>query len=148
MEGAFESQEAAPGLYERIGGRDVIARVHKVFYDLVYAHPWLGQYFRDVDQALIEAQQTDFIAQAMGGPATYCGKPPVVAHRHILITEELFDLRHELLARALSQVGVPPELAARWLKIDGAFRARLVKRSAADCQGRFKTEPIKAFPRP
>lgn len=43
--------------------------VSKIFYDKVYKHEWIGQYFQSVPQDLIEAQQVDFMAQSLGGPA-------------------------------------------------------------------------------
>jgi len=30
-------------LFDAIGGIEVMEHVHTVFYDKVYAHPWLGQ---------------------------------------------------------------------------------------------------------
>lgn len=139
--------EDAP-LYDQLGGFSVLQRVHKIFYDKVYRDPWLKLFFADVAQALIEAQQTDFMAQAMGGPARYCGKLPIPAHRHMFITEELFELRTRLLDESLVEAGVAAWLRARWLKIDGAFKGRLVKQSASECQGRYKTEPIMVIPKP
>lgn len=134
-------------LYEQLGGRPTIERVHKVFYDKLYAHPWLGKFFVEVSQRLIEDQQTDFMAQTMGGPAAYCGKFPIPAHKHMFITEELFDTRHELLEQSLQEVGVPQALAASWLAVDAAFKARLVKKSPSECEGRFKMEPIVVIPK-
>ena len=64
------------------------------------------------------------------------------------ITEELFELRTRLLEESLVEVGVPAWLRARWLKIDGAFKGRLVKQSVSECQGRYKTEPIMVIPKP
>jgi len=134
-------------LYEQLGGRPTIERVHKVFYDKLYAHPWLGKFFVEVPQRIIEEQQTDFIAQTMGGPALYCGKLPIPAHKHMFITEELFDTRHALLEQSLREVGVPRTLAASWLAVDAAFKARLVKKSPSECEGRFKMDPIVVIPK-
>jgi len=135
-------------LYEALGGLRVLQRVHKIFYDKIYRHPWLKLYFAGVTQTVIENQQTDFMAQAMGGPSRYSGKLPVPAHKHMFITEELFETRGRLLEESLREAGVPEDLGARWLKIDRAFKGRLVKRSAAECEGRYKTEPIMVIPKP
>lgn len=135
-------------LYERLGGKATLQRVHRIFYDKLYAHAWLRGFFAGVDQKVIESQQTDFMAQAMGGPDVYCGKFPVPAHRHMFITEEAFDLRHALLEESLREANVPEALRASWLKIDGAFKGRLVKSRVEECEGRFKTEPILIVPKP
>ena len=135
-------------LFERLGGYDTLRKVHKIFYDKVYADAWIGQYFKDVKQETIENQQTDFMAQAMGGPDMYSGAFPVPAHKHMNITEELFEYRHELLKASLKEAGVNEENASAWLRIDGAFRKGIVKKSVSECEVRFKTDEILDFPRP
>lgn len=137
----------AESLYEQLGGHPTIERVNTIFYDKIYRHPWLKQFFAEIDQKTIESQQTDFLAQAMGGPARYCGKFPIPAHKHMFITAELFDARHALLAESLNEAGVPAPVAARWLTIDAAFKGRLVKKSPSECEGRFKTEAIVVIPK-
>lgn len=138
----------ADTLYDQLGGKATLVRVHRTFYDKLYAHPWLKQFFDGVPRAVIESQQTDFMTSAFGGPEVYHGKFPVPAHQHMYITEEIFDLRHEMLEDSLIESGVSAELRARWLKVDGAFRGRMVKASASDCKGRYATEPIIVVPRP
>ncbi|MDH5673384.1 MAG: group 1 truncated hemoglobin [Myxococcales bacterium] len=135
-------------LFDDIGGRPALARVHRIFYDKVYAHHWLRRFFAHVPQQVIEDQQTDFMTQAMGGPAVYCGRLPVAAHKHMFITDELFELRHQLLAQSLEEGGVRGENARRWLKIDAAFRGKLTKRSLDECEKRFNTDTLLSFANP
>ncbi|WP_455204217.1 group I truncated hemoglobin [Kaarinaea lacus] len=116
-------------LFEAVGGLPTLRRVHKIFYDKVYAHPWLGQFFIGHNQEAIENRQTSFMAQKMGGDVNYWGKDPKMAHRAMYITDELFDLRADLLEESLIEVGVPEALRQRWLKIDNAFRRQIVKTS-------------------
>ena len=52
-----------------------------------------------------------------------------MAHRHMYITEELFELRSQLLRESLEDAGISPDLAKRWLKIDSAFKRQVVKES-------------------
>lgn len=137
-----------PTLYHALGGKPTLEKVHKIFYDLLYAHPWLKQYFAGMPQSTIEGQQTDFMTSAMGGPEIYSGKAPNHAHKHMYITDEMFSLRQALLEYALEKANIPDELAAKWLKIDGAFRNGLVKKSLADCEKRYATEPILNFQNP
>jgi hemoglobin len=135
-------------LFDAVGGKAVLARVHKIFYDKVYADAWIGQYFAGTKQTVIESQQTDFMGQAMGGPKEYCGKFPIPAHKHMYISEELFELRERLLKEALTEGGVPAELHEPWLRIDRAFKPGIVKKSPAECEGRFKTDPVLNFDKP
>jgi truncated hemoglobin YjbI len=135
-------------LYERIGGRATLEKVHKIFYDKIYAHPWIGQYFQNIQQDVIEIQQTEFMSQAMGGPAMYCGKLPIPAHKHMFITENLFELRTQLLKDSLNESRVSLADQQAWLKIDQAFKKGIVKSNISDCQLRFQTDDILDFKDP
>lgn len=142
------SEEKHPNLYHAVGGKPTLEKVHKIFYDMLYAHPWLGQYFKGTPQNIIEAQQTDFMTSAMGGHEVYSGKSPGHAHRHMYITEEMFSLRQSVLKQALEKANVPNEFATKWLRIDGAFRSGLVKKSFAECEKRYATDQILNFKNP
>lgn len=128
-------------LYEQVGGIAVLRRVTKVFYDKVYDHPWLSQFFATIDKDHIASQQAEFMQGALGGPKIYCGRKPTDAHPHIHITDESFDLRQELLRQSLVEVGIDAPIAARWLALDEAFRSRLVK-SRGECHKRFPSDTI------
>ena len=94
-------------LYDAVGGLPMLEKVHKIFYDKVYAHPWLGKFFEGHDQKAIEGRQTSFMGEKMGGPA-YLGKPLKQVHENMFIPQELVDLRTELLRESLR------EAAANW----------------------------------
>lgn len=134
--------------FEELGGREMLEKVSKIFYDKVYDDAWIGQYFADIKQEVIEEQQVDFMSMALGGPKVYLGKLPAPAHKHMMISEELFQLREELLDAALKEAGASPELIFRWKKIDNAFKEKLVKSSIADCEKRYKTDQLLDFHKP
>lgn len=127
---------------DELGGKPVLEKVHKIFYDKMYAHPWMGKFFADISQQVIENQQTDFMVQNFGGPSNYVGKLPIPAHKHMYITEEMFMVRQKMLEESLIEAGVSPEHRAKWLKIDGAFRPGIVKNKVEDCEKRFFTDEI------
>lgn len=145
---AYKIDPDERSIFERIGGHPTIRRVHKIFYDALYADPWLGQFFARVPQEIIESQQTDFIARALGGPADYCGRLPIPTHQHMYITFEIFDRRHEMLAEAITEAGVAPDLAKRWLGIDWAFRNKLCKKNLGECKKRYHSDEIEFYPNP
>jgi len=116
-------------LFDEVGGLATLQRVHKIFYDKVYAHPWLKMFFDGHDQDAIESRQTGFMAEKMGGEVDYWGKQPKMAHRQMYITQDLYDIRHDLLRESLQESGVTEALAERWLKIDYAFKRQIVKDS-------------------
>jgi len=122
-------------LFELVGGLETLRQVHKIFYDKIYAHPWLGQFFVGRSQTAIENRQTSFMAEKMGASVeqvNYLGKDPYMAHRAFYINDELFDLRSDILRESLVEFGLAPDLIERWLKIDNAFRRKIVNSSIAD----------------
>jgi truncated hemoglobin YjbI len=135
-------------IFERAGGREMLMAVSKKFYDKIYMHPWLKEYFKDVKQGIIESQQVDFMTGALGGPKIYCGRNPTDAHLHINITEELFQVRKQLLIEAMEEVNASAELRDRWLKVDDAFKGAMIKKLPEDCVKRWATDEILDFPNP
>jgi hemoglobin len=116
-------------LFDAIGGLPTLQKAHKIFYDKVYAHPWLGKFFAGHDQAAIENRQTTFMAEKMGSNVEYMGKDPKTSHEAMYITQELLDLRTALLDESIQEVCVPDDLRERWLRIDSAFGKAVVKES-------------------
>lgn len=135
-------------LFDNLGGRPILERVHKVFYDKLYEHPWLKQFFSEIDQKTIEDQQTDFMVSNMGGGKIYSGALPKNAHKHLFVTTEMFDLRQKILKESLEECGVLADLAERWLRIDNAFRKSIVKEDSGQCEKRFFTDEIIIFAKP
>jgi hemoglobin len=135
-------------IYNQLDNKNIINEINVVFYDKVYDHPWMSLYFRDVKKEHIVSQQTDFIIGAIGGPKRFGGRLPSNAHTHMMITEELFELRQDLLKQAFNELNAPQFLVEAWLKIDYAFKKVIVKFSVSECEGRWKTDPILNFPNP
>ena len=131
-----------------VGGMAVIEKVHKIFYDKIYADKWIGKFFVSIDQKVIESQQNDFMGQSFGGKSYYLGKLPIPAHKHMLITEELFILRTKLLTESLIEANVKQEHIEIWLKVDGAFKNGIVKKSISDCVKRFVTDELECHENP
>ena len=116
-------------LFDAVGGLPTLKKVHKIFYDKIYAHPWIGQFFIGHSQEAIENRQTIFMAEKMGGSIEYPGKEIEMVHEAMFITEELFSLRQSLLEDSLKEAGLAENLRERWKRIDGAFKKKIVKDS-------------------
>ncbi|NQZ20971.1 MAG: group 1 truncated hemoglobin [Colwellia sp.] len=132
--------------FEKMGGRSSLILINKIFYDKVYKHPWLKQYFEHISQQLIENQQVDFMQKVLGGENLYVGKAPPVAHMHIMINEDIFQVRKKLLEEAFIEAQAKPELISKWLSLDNSFKRVIFKDSTAQCKRRFNTDSILDFP--
>ncbi|MFK5912804.1 MAG: group 1 truncated hemoglobin [Woeseiaceae bacterium] len=133
-------------LFNRLGGKATFVKVHKIFYDKAFADPWLSKYFTDKPQEVLENQQTDFMVQLMGGPKAYGGKSPKSAHQHMLISEELYDLRSRILSDAIKQAGISDNLRKEWIDADSTFKRALSKKSVSECVQSYPNQPILNFP--
>ena len=132
-------------LYGRLGGKPTFEKVHKIFYDKAYADAWLRPYFTDKPQEHLENQQTDFMMQLMGGPTCYAGKAPKDAHKHMVITEELFQHRSNMLSESIKEAGINDELREQWIAADATFQRALIKTSEDECVRAYPTQPILNF---
>ncbi|MDH5230613.1 MAG: group 1 truncated hemoglobin [Gammaproteobacteria bacterium] len=135
-------------LFERIGGIEVIRKVHHIFYNKLFAHSWLKQYFVEHPQEIFENQQTDFMISIMGGPKRYAGLTPKAAHSNIVITDELFEIRSQILSESIKECGVADDIREEWLTADRSLKKAIVKTSAADCTTRRPDQRIYDIPKP
>ena len=135
-------------LFDRIGGLATLQKVHKIFYDKLFVHPWLRQFFVEHPQEIFEKQQTDFMSGLMGGPKCYAGKTPKMAHQNLFITDELFDLRNSILSDSIKEAGIADDLREEWLAADRTLKQALVKTSVDECKKMYESQVIYAIPRP
>ncbi|MGR8935888.1 MAG: globin domain-containing protein [Gammaproteobacteria bacterium] len=120
-------------LLEEIGGEETVAQIHRRFYDILFDHPWLGQFFYGKSKAALIKKQTRFMVAAFGGPNHYSGDTPAFVHMHMFITDEMADLRERILKQCILAEGLSEEVANRWLKVDQSFRPGIVKQSIDEC---------------
>jgi len=135
-------------LFERLGGRPTLDKVHKIFYDKLFSHPWLKNFFAGTKQEHLEKLQSDFMGSVFGGPKIFSGRMPIDAHTHMFITEEIYNTRHELLRESLIGASVPEQEREDWLRIDMAFKKVLIKKDVNQCKKRYGTDDILDFPNP
>ncbi len=124
-----------------------VRKITEEFYELVYQDEWLKLVFT-IDQKIITAQQIDFMVGALGGEKRYGGKGPGEAHPHIFVDEEMWERRTELLLKAMTKVGAPEDITARWLKVDNAFKRHIVMKDPSECRKRYFSDEIIIVPNP
>lgn len=93
-------------LFEKYGGFAKVSRIVSAFYDKVMESPVLSPYFEGVDMRRLIDHQTKFIAQAMGGPASYSNQELERVHARLHVNDAAFDEMHMLLRETLEDFGV------------------------------------------
>ena len=135
-------------LFDRLGGFDALRRVHKIFYDKLFVHPWLKQFFVEHPQEIFENQQTDFMAGLMGGPKVYAGLTPKKAHQNLFITDEMFETRSAILSQSIREAGIADDLRQEWLNVDRKLKQAIVKSSVSECTTMYNTQRIYVIAKP
>lgn len=137
-----------PTLFDRLGGLDTLRKVHKNFYDKLFVHPWLKQFFVEHPQEIFENQQTNFMSGLMGGPKCYAGKTPKMAHQNIFITDEMFETRNAILSQSIKEAGIADDVREEWLAADRTLKRALVKTSVTECRTMFDGQRVYDIPQP
>jgi hemoglobin len=134
---------------DQVGGKACVERVHKILYEKLLSHPWLKGFFVGLERWHLEEQQTDFMIDMFGNsPQCYQGRFPMNAHQHLFITEEVFMVRHGLLAEAITEAEVSGDHKARWLEYDMSMKDAVVKKTVDECEGRYRSEKVIVVPKP
>lgn len=139
----------ATEFFDEIGGMARIEQVHQILYGKLLSHPWLKKFFADFERWHLEVQQNEFMADLFGRmPKNYAGRAPMYGHQHMYITEEIFMIRHNLLADSITEANLPDDLKGRWLEYDLGMKPALVKNSVDECEGRYRSEEVIVVPKP
>jgi len=128
-----QSSFSTRDLLAEVGGKARITQVHQRFYDVMFDHPWLEQFFYGKSKESLVMKQTQFMVAAFGGENRYTGDTPAFAHMHMYITPKMLDVRQEILRQAILDEGLSEETAEAWLQVDDSFRHGIVKKTVDDC---------------
>ena len=126
---ASTSQEAAPSLYKRLGGREGIATVVNDFTANMAADARVNARFKDMKGPDIEKFKSniaDQICDATGGPCSYLGKDMKTAHKDMRITEAEWNATVENLVKALDKNNVPAQAKQELLGALGPMKKDIV----------------------
>ncbi len=116
-----------PELWDALDDGARLIRILDDFYDRVYADPQLRPFFEGTDPAWIRQKQYGFLHSKFTGQDTYFGNRPRNAHHWMVISNELFDHRLELMRQCLRDAQLAPRLIERWMAYEEVFRKQIVK---------------------
>lgn len=116
-----------PELWAALENGPGLTAVLKDFYDRVYEDPRLAPFFVHVTKTRVRSKQFAFLRQILTGENLYFGDRPRNAHHWMVISDELFDYREDLLADCFRRYGLEEPLIERIRTIDEVFRKQIVK---------------------
>ena len=102
------------------------------FYTLVYEDKKLSTFFVGVTKTRAVEKQHSFLRSIFTGEKCYFGDHPKKAHAWMVISDELFDHREQLMESCLIEYGLSDELISRWRGIEEIFRKVIVKSTPQD----------------
>jgi ferredoxin-NADP reductase/ferredoxin/truncated hemoglobin YjbI len=120
-----------PELWKALRSGDLLMEVLQDFYSRVFKDEKLSSFFLGVVtiQRAIEKQYL-FSRQVLTGEKIYFGDRPRNAHHWMVISEDLFDYREELMATCLREHGLPEPMVRRFREMEEFFRRDIVKSAA------------------
>ncbi len=65
----------------------------------------------------------------------------------MVITEELFERRSQMLSDSIKEAGIRDDLREEWLDADRTFKKALQKKSVSECTLAYPNQAILNFPR-
>jgi len=97
------------------------------FYTIVYSDPRLSPFFDNVTMQRSVEKVYLFLRQIFTGEKVYFGDRPRNAHHWMVISDELFDHREDIMVSCLRDNDIPEHLIKRWRAIEESFRPDIVK---------------------
>ncbi|MFO0656838.1 MAG: group 1 truncated hemoglobin [Polyangia bacterium] len=116
-----------PELWAALEQGEKLTAILTEFYTLAFVDPRLSPFFRDVTKQRLIEKQYNFMYEILTGEPVYFGERPRNAHHWMVISDELFDYREDLLAEVERRHGMSERSIAQWRALNEAFRKQIVK---------------------
>ncbi len=118
-----------PELWAALERGPRLRRIIEDFYRRVYADARLSPFFARTTMSWVVDHQYAFLGEIFSGEKMYFGDRPRNAHHRMVIDDDLFDYREELMAACLREHGLSAEHVAAWRRVEEAFRPQIVKKA-------------------
>lgn len=100
------AEEAAPTLYERLGGWDGIDQIVRDTIALHQENAEISHYFENVDIEQLAAHVTAFFSAGTGGPSKYEGRDMTSTHADMNLSNADFDSAVADVLKAVEKNGI------------------------------------------
>lgn len=116
-----------PEIWAALDDGRLLRPILEDLYARIFADPLLSPFFHGITRQRSVEKVHSFLQQVFTGNKTYFGDRPRNAHHWMVISNELFDYREDLLVDCLRRHGLPDHMIARWRKMEEVFRPDIVK---------------------
>jgi NAD(P)H-flavin reductase/ferredoxin/truncated hemoglobin YjbI len=114
-------------LWKALGEGPLMREILTDFYTRVFEDRMLAPYFRGATKDRLIGQVFSFMRDHLAGEKRYFGMKPQNAHHWMVISDEVFDRREELMETVLAEHGLSQEMIDRWRAFEERFRKDIVK---------------------
>ncbi|MCG8462861.1 MAG: FAD-binding oxidoreductase, partial [Holophagales bacterium] len=119
--------EPDPKLWAALDRGRLLTAILADFYDKVFDDTRLSRFFDGVTKARAIEKQYNFLYKVFTGEDVYMGDTPRAAHHWMVISDELFDYREELMAETMREHGLSEPMIRRWRAAQERYRRDIVK---------------------
>lgn len=116
-----------PAMWKALGEGERMRTVLEDFYTRVYDDERLAPYFRGVTRQRLVEKVYSFMRGLFTGERIFFGDNPKNAHHWMVIDDDLFDYRNDLMEKVLRQHDLPEMVVHKWRAIEELFRGDIVK---------------------
>lgn len=121
------SSPGIDGIWDALDHGMILSLILQEFYTIVYADERLSAFFHNTTRQRSVEKQFLFLRQKFTGEKVYFGDRPRNAHHWMVITDELFDYRKEILSSCIRKHGLEEKYVQAWLAMEESFRDDIVK---------------------
>ena len=119
-----------PEMWAALKEGEVMAAILTDFYTRVFEDPILSPYFMGVTRQRLIEKVYSFMRQIFTGEKLYFGDRPRNTHHWMVIPDDVFDYREQLMETCMRKQGLAEHLIRRWSAIEESFRGDIVKTKA------------------
>lgn len=127
VEEKSEYPEPDQELWRELDNGKLLLSILQEFYSLAYEDERLSPFFHGVTLQRAVEKQYSFLDQVFTGKKVYFGDRPRNAHHWMVISDDLFDYRENMLEGCIRRHGLSEKYIKRWMAIDEWYRKQIVK---------------------
>ncbi len=116
-----------PAMWTALENGELLNKILDEFYDLVFEDEKLAPFFTHSTKQRAREKQYLFMKAIFTGEKCYFGERPRNAHNWMIISNELFDYREQLLEDILRKNRLSDEFIMQWRAVDEIYRKQIVK---------------------